>query len=177
MNVKAMFPSNYIAHEDLQSQDVPVQIAGCRMEPLKQDNGPDREKPVLYFVGHQRGLVLNQVNAMTISSLYGDETEAWRGRWITLYPTQCQFGARMVDCIRVRPFPPQQGNVQPTLYQQPQPQPFGQQPRFVYQLQSAELNGPAQPQPFPTQQPPPPAGQQPTAGEQHHDSGHSPIQF
>ena len=106
MNIKTAFPSNYISAEDLQGQDVPVQIAECRMEAIKQDAGPDKDKPVLYFHGHQRGLVLNVTNALAVASLYGDETDAWGRQWITLYPTQCQFGNRMVDCIRVRPFSP-----------------------------------------------------------------------
>lgn len=131
MNIKSAFPSQYITAEDLQGQDCPVQIAGCRMEPVKQESGPDRDKPVLYFVGHQRGLVLNVTNGLAIASLYGDETDAWRGRWITLYPTQCQFGARMVDCIRVRPFPPTDEAGRPMLTSMVKPSPqhdAGQQP-------------------------------------------------
>jgi len=121
MNISNCFPSNYIAAEDLQGRDVDVQIADCRMEPIKQDSGPDKEKPVLYFNGHGRGLVLNVTNAQAIASLYGDETDAWRGQWITLYPPQCQFGNRMVDCIRVRPFSPQTTLGQP--HQDPQQPP------------------------------------------------------
>jgi hypothetical protein len=171
MNIKTAFPSNYITHEDLQAQDVPVQIAGCRMEPVKQDTGPDKDKPVLYFAGHQRGLVLNVTNAMAIASLYGDETDAWRGQWITLYPTQCQFGARMVDCIRVRPFPPQHANGQPAFNQQPQPQPFAQQQLMLQ---------PAPPQFLPPQPLPPPAGQQTSLFDQQQQQPHAgqqPVQF
>ncbi|MGE0375498.1 MAG: hypothetical protein AB7I48_23805 [Planctomycetaceae bacterium] len=123
MNIKQAFPSQYITAEDLQGRDVPVQIAGCRMEPVKQESGPDKDKPVLYFTGHQRGLVLNVTNGLAIASLYGDETDAWVGKWITLYPTQCQFGAKLVDCIRVRPFPPTNGAAPPPLASQQPPPP------------------------------------------------------
>jgi hypothetical protein len=144
---------------------------------------------VLYFVGHQRGLVLNVTNGLAIASLYGDETDAWRGRWVTLYPTTCQFGNRMVDCIRVRAFPPTDGfghpmltsMVKPRPPEAASPQPFGQQqpPPFGPPLPHPGPNGSAPPQFLPPQ-PPPPAGQQLTFDQQppqQPNAGHSPVQF
>jgi len=172
MNIRQAFPSNFITHEDLQGQDVPVQIAGCRMEPVKQDAGPDKDKPVIYFVGHQRGLVLNVTNAMTIAGLYGDETDAWAGKWITLFPTSCQFGSKMVDCIRIRPFPPQ--NAAPTA-QGSTPQANG---RPSQEPTSGPMTHTMMPAPHTPQfNPPPPPGQfdqqQPPAQQ----PGPSSVQF
>ena len=31
----------------------------------------------------------------------------WRGKWVTLFPTECTFGADMVPCVRVKPKVPQ----------------------------------------------------------------------
>ncbi|MCA9047422.1 MAG: hypothetical protein KDA89_01760 [Planctomycetaceae bacterium] len=45
---------------------------------------------------------MNKTNALIISGLYSDETDEWIGCRITLYPTETQFGAKMVDCIRIR---------------------------------------------------------------------------
>jgi hypothetical protein len=54
---------------------------------------------------------LNVTNAKAMARLHGEEITAWKGKRVTLYPTQTQFGNKMVDCIRVRdtvPAPMQQ---------------------------------------------------------------------
>ena len=38
-----------------------------------------------------------------IAGFLGDDTDAWTGRKIVLYPTQADFQGRLTDCIRVRP--------------------------------------------------------------------------
>ena len=48
----------------------------------------------------------NRTNARTIAELYGPETNDWRGRHITLFPTTTDFRGASVDCIRVRPEAP-----------------------------------------------------------------------
>jgi hypothetical protein len=42
-------------------------------------------------------------NFDSVAGIAGDdETEAWPGTRIELYPTKTQMGGRVVDCIRIR---------------------------------------------------------------------------
>ena len=59
-------------------------------------------KPVIYFQGKKKGLVMNRTNGETIASLYGDETEKWRGALVTLFATTVLFQGRSTAAIRVR---------------------------------------------------------------------------
>jgi len=100
-NINQAFPSKFLKAADLGGHEVPVTIKGVQFEPVGQDK---EMKPVLYFEGKQRGLVLNKTNANKIIEITGSAlTEDWRGHRIKLYPTETQFGGDMVDCIRVRP--------------------------------------------------------------------------
>ncbi len=149
MDINTAFPSKFIKAADLKGQDVTVTIARFAMESVDDDG---ELKPVLYFQGHQRGLVLNKTNALAITDLYETETDAWSGQAITLFGTECQYGAKTVPCIRVRPFSPAQQNGQPP----PLASPAASSPSPMTA---------ATPQTFeqPQQQTPPqqPAGQQP----------------
>lgn len=63
----------------------------------------DGQRPVMYFSGRQRGLVLNVENANVLSEIFGtDESDVWLGQRIELYTTMVKFGAKDVLGIRVR---------------------------------------------------------------------------
>lgn len=108
MQISTVFPSNYLRAVDLGSATPTVTIDKI----LVEDVGSGDQKPVLYFRGKNKGVVLNKTNASNISLLYGDETDAWIGKQITLFTTWVDFQGRSVQAIRVRPVRPEQGNVQ-----------------------------------------------------------------
>ena len=97
MRIGEAFPSNYIKASDLQGRDVSVVMADVKMEDIGSDH-----KPVLYFKGKEKGLVLNKTNGAMISEMYGDDTEDWFGKVIVLYPTKTDFQGKRVDAIRVK---------------------------------------------------------------------------
>lgn len=109
MNIDEAFPSNFLKCADLQGRAVQI-----RMNYLKFEDVGDGNKPVLYFIGKEKGLVLNKTNANMISEMYGTETDNWVNQVIELYPTKADFQGKRVDAIRVRP---------PTVQQQPAAQP------------------------------------------------------
>jgi hypothetical protein len=60
-------------------------------------------KPVLYFQGKDKGMVLNKTNSHMIASLTGSkDTDDWTGCQIRLYATETEFAGEMVECIRVK---------------------------------------------------------------------------
>ncbi len=99
MNLDQMYPSKWLKAGDLQGQTVPVVIIRVVME----DVGDEAGKPVAYFQGQQKGLVLNKTNAMSIGLVHGQDTDAWTGKTIELFPAVVMFQGQNVPCIRVRP--------------------------------------------------------------------------
>ncbi len=101
MKISGAYPSNYVKASDLNGKPCPLTIRTCVLEELGQ--GSDKEqKPVLYFNGAQKGLVLNKTNANAIKDAYGDETGGWEGKPVEVYPARVEFKGNLVDGIRVR---------------------------------------------------------------------------
>ena len=100
MNIDQAYPSKYIKESDLQGQARLLTIARVSMEAVDQ-SGHDM-KPVVFFQGAQKGIVLNVTNKNIIVLLYGAETDNWTGRQIELYPSQTDFRGEVVACIRCR---------------------------------------------------------------------------
>jgi hypothetical protein len=96
MNIESAFPSKYLKAADLQGRRIEVIMADVKTEKLGDDL-----RPVVYFKGKERGLVLNKTNANTIITAYGRETDDWFGQPIVLYEAQVEFSGRQVSAIRV----------------------------------------------------------------------------
>lgn len=97
MRIGEAFPSEYLKASDLQGRTVKAVISNVEMKDIGSDH-----KPVLYFKGKEKGLVLNKTNANTIALVYGDDTQDWDGGEVELYPTRVDFQGRQVDAIRVK---------------------------------------------------------------------------
>lgn len=109
MDIRSAFPGTYIKAADLDG-DTEFMITGCEEKNVARQGEDADYKPVLEFEGTDQRFALNKTNATAIAEMYGYETDEWTGRKIVLYPTQTQFGAKMVDCVRVK---------RPTLHANP----------------------------------------------------------
>lgn len=100
MNIESAFPSHYLKASDLGDKSPVVTIDRIEVEPI----GRDKEmKPILYFQGKDKGLVLNKTNAKKIAELTGSkDTDDWAGCQIRIYATETEFGGETVECIRVK---------------------------------------------------------------------------
>jgi len=99
-NINDAFPSNYLKASDLKGMPVTVTIDHVDFEEV----GREREKkPVVYFTGKQKGIVLNKTNARKITEITGSAiTEEWKGQAVVIYPTETEFGGETVECIRIK---------------------------------------------------------------------------
>jgi hypothetical protein len=95
MRISGAFPSDYLKASDLQGQRVLLKMSRIEM----RDMG-DEVKPVLYFEGKEKGLVLNKTNANTIATAYGDETDDWVGAEIVLFETTVEYQGQRRPGIR-----------------------------------------------------------------------------
>jgi len=110
MNINEAFPGTYLKAADLQGRRIPVVIERIVVEEIGGDH-----KPIVYFRGKDRGLVLNKTNANTIAEAFGQETDQWVGATITLFEARVEFQGKRVPAIRV--------DIPPTLPVKAAPQP------------------------------------------------------
>jgi hypothetical protein len=97
MNINESFPSKYLKASDLKGHEVKVTISRVVPEKIGDDT-----KPVLYFKGKEKGVVMNKTNANRIAARYGYETDEWSGQDIILYPDMVEFQGQTMEAIRVR---------------------------------------------------------------------------
>lgn len=108
MHYKKMFDDKeHMFAYDLDGRDFTLQIERVTAGELEGEKGRKSKKPIISFVGAKKKLAINKTNGKTIASLYGSDTDAWAGKWITIYPTTTNFGGETVECIRVRNERPQ----------------------------------------------------------------------
>ncbi len=95
------FKGSYLKAEDIKGHRVAVTIETATMEEVGQGD-EKAEKPVLHFVGKDRGVVLNKTNWARIADLLGsDESDDWEGQRIVLGVERVDFQGKRVDAIRV----------------------------------------------------------------------------
>ena len=103
MHWRKYFDERFIGSWDLEGRgDVTVTIEDVKVEELHSPNGGDDSKPVLFFKGAKKGMVLNRTNAKTIAKLHGPDTDGWIGKQITLYATETSAFGEQVECLRIR---------------------------------------------------------------------------
>lgn len=100
MKISTAFPSTYLKAADLDGRNIGVTMDYVRMEDIGGDH-----KPVLYFEGKEKGMVLNKTNANNIMAVYGDDTDDWHGGELTLFSAIVDFQGRSVEAIRVKAKP------------------------------------------------------------------------
>lgn len=136
MRIDAAFPSTYLKAADLTGRNVQVTMNYVKMEDIGGDH-----KPILYFVGKEKGLVLNKTNSNNIMFLYGAETDEWSGKPVVLYPTMVDFQGKSVEAIRVKGPANGNGAARGATAQHPYAPPEYQQPAPRHPVITDDLDG------------------------------------
>lgn len=97
MNINDQFPSKFLKAADLNGNQIVVTIKDCIVESIGED-----KRPVLYFAGKEKGVILNKTNATNVSEAYGPDTDEWTGKKVVLYTAYVDFQGRSVESIRIR---------------------------------------------------------------------------
>lgn len=103
---RTMYDSQYLYFVDLKGRDVTVTISEVRCVSVVGEGGRKARKPILFFkeAKDQRGYVLPKTMARIVAQLYGDDTDKWVGKRVTLFPSVTDLGKQKnVPCIRIRP--------------------------------------------------------------------------
>ena len=100
------YPSTYLGQADIED-DLVLTIAGIEMRELRNPSGGMDEKPVVDFKETNKQFVLNSTNWDVIEELYGENSDRWVGKAITLFVDPAvSFGNKRVGGVRIRPNKP-----------------------------------------------------------------------
>lgn len=133
MKMSEQFPSKYLKAADLQGRQARVVMDRVEEEQVGNNQNED-PKPILYFQGKDKGMVLNKTNANNIVDAYGDETDDWHGEELVLFEAMVDFQGKTVSAIRVRaPRPSEKkraatirpGKTKEPVYDETNPPPHG----------------------------------------------------
>lgn len=114
MNAALLTPSKFIKAAEFSGRDVTLTIKSIVIEELEKDNKTKERKGIVYFEKTPKGWVLNATNVKCLIALWGQETDAWVGKRVTLYPEANDMSETGV-AIRVRGSPDLQRDVTFTL--------------------------------------------------------------
>lgn len=93
---------NYAGANYMNANDVPspinLKIVSVDMETMRDDT----EKLAVSFEGSEKVLLLNKTNAEELAEAFGDDSDAWIGKTVTLYTVRTLFQGKRVPAIRVR---------------------------------------------------------------------------
>lgn len=101
MNWKALFKGDYIAAVELGDKRPTLTISDVKLCKLEQEDGRQKDKGIVSFREVDRGWVLNRTNATCLAAMFGEDTEQWIGKRVTLFSTPVKFGPKVEPGIRV----------------------------------------------------------------------------
>lgn len=104
MKASELFPSKYMKASDLGDKPWTFKIGRVTREEMhnKETNAKEK-KPVAYFIGPKKGLILNLTIFEQIEKATGqDDTDNWPGHSVTIYPTTVFAFGKNHHVIRVR---------------------------------------------------------------------------
>ena len=98
MRVSDMIPSKWVKASDIIG-DQTATIDHL----VNEEVGKDKElRWVVYFRDMAKGLILNVTNIRALEEAYGDESDAWTGKSVTLFTMPVDYAGRVVQGIRLR---------------------------------------------------------------------------
>ena len=104
MKLDEMFPSRYVKGQDLNGRAMTVTIERIQLEGMRPNpQSPELEKYVLYTTEGKKGIVLSKTLAIQIARILGiDESDEWKGKKVTLFPTPMIVAGVQRVAIRAR---------------------------------------------------------------------------
>lgn len=101
MNVNDLFPSKYLKSHDLGGKAYTLTIRDVTLENVGHGQEQERKLAVV-FEKATKLMLLNRTNAMIIASLYGPETDAWKGKAVTVYSARVKAFGAWHDALRIK---------------------------------------------------------------------------
>jgi hypothetical protein len=153
---QTMYSADYINAPELEGKRWTITITRVQGAELEGENKKKCSKAVLFFKEKPKGIVLAKTNALLIASMFGDETDGWKGKRVTIHSEIVQVGQDTAPGIRVIGSPDIREPITVTV-KLPRKKPR----QYVMQPTGIAANGSARPTPPPAvrqpeDDPPPP---------------------
>ena len=98
MNKADIFPSKYLSAGDLPDEGMVLTVKAVVVERM-QDGA---EKPIMSFAEKGvKDMIINVTKWNTLAKMYGDESDDWAGKKISIRPGEVKFKGEMVACIDI----------------------------------------------------------------------------
>lgn len=106
MDVALLNPGRFLKSQELRG-DTTFTITHIETEELEDTEGDTQVKGLLHLKETNKLWVINVTNALCCKAMFGRETDAWKGKRVTLYaaPWTDQTTKEATTCIRVRGSP------------------------------------------------------------------------
>ena len=120
-DVDECYGSKYFSATDLGNKRIRTRIAKVRKEKLRQQDGTDKPKLVIYFTTLDKPMVVNATNKNTLVEALGRDPAKWIGVEVGLLAELTQFAGKPVRGLRLRVLGPITGKAAPV---KPPPKPI-----------------------------------------------------
>lgn len=108
MEAALLIPSRFIKGETFGEREITLTIADVSLEELEKDDGSKELKGVVYFAEKSKRpphqplqWLLNVTTAKSLIAMFGNETDAWKGKRVTLYAPMVKAFGKTAPAIRV----------------------------------------------------------------------------
>jgi hypothetical protein len=103
MKLNELFPSNLLKAADVTDAggEMPLTIAKIEMKDFDNDSGGKERKPIIFFANDKQ-MVCNKTNGTTLGEMFGNETDDWLGKSITLIVQNVDFAGKSTPAIRIK---------------------------------------------------------------------------
>lgn len=103
MHYRQLFVSEHLQATEFNGRVPTFTIARIEIRnlPSLKVEGEEQSKGVIYFKEFPRGWVTNRTNGECLAKMFGDETDGWIGKRVTLRAEEVQVGRRKDMGIRV----------------------------------------------------------------------------
>jgi hypothetical protein len=105
MKTSELSTSKYLKQTDIDKPQI-VTITHVTKENVALPGQPKKDRGVIFFREHEKGMVLNTTNLRRLEQLYGGDTDLWVDSRVVLYvDTEVTYGGEQVGGLRVRKIP------------------------------------------------------------------------
>ena len=107
MKTSQMITSKFLKQSDFPDDQI-CTIRGIKQENVGRDDAPAPEmRWTLYFREHEKPMVLNVTAIRVLEQAFGDESDDWKGKQVTVYvDPNVSFQGKVVGGLRLRPVKP-----------------------------------------------------------------------
>jgi hypothetical protein len=122
-DLNTCYGSKYLSAADLGDKKARTRIAKIRKEMMRQQDGKEKSKFVVYFTTINKPLVLNGTNKDALVEALGRKPADWLGAEVGLYTAPTQFTGKPTKGVRLRVLSASKPEPKPAAAPKPAPEP------------------------------------------------------